>query len=660
MTYPYIFDTLSSATGKMLDDNFNYANAYVDTNIDLAIKFVNNIAALRALLKTGSPNAFALGYYTKGDGGGGEFYYDSQDTTSADNGGTIIVANDGGRWKLLIGGSISVRQFGAKGDGTTNDSTCIQAALSSTATSISVPSGAYRAEGLQITRSLTLRFDKSATFKTVTDGATCLTINCHEPVEVTEGDFSTPSTNSVGGSLVTVTSSVSENWNSKFTNCKFTAPRIANQLLLNFVKGAYWTVNNCDFWGGEYGVVVKNTNNPDGGDNRLLNNRFWGMRVGIIHVSSGGLIVSSNKCLSGPAGIPDIFYWSLFDAGISTVDLMICNNSIESYATFGILLEVGAGAIFGDIQIQNNELADYGSLYTSAVPIAVNGAGGQLKNISISGNIIRNTNGAGIYLNGCDVIRVDDNIIVGEVSGAYTQGINATATATHLVVGANLLRNQTLIDVYPVTNTFLGNVALPVVTSGVQNVSIGDATLLGNTTGSFNTAVGSQALYNNVSYSNISGLGYAALVSGSNQVQLGNNSTTTYVFGTVQNRSDARDKADIRDTVLGLDFINSLRPVDFRWDYRDSYREFNPSTGQVDVLPKDGSKKRTRFHHGLIAQELQSLSASTGIEFGGFQDHKIGGGDDVLSIGYDELIAPLIKAVQELSIKVSQLYEDKS
>ena len=46
---------------------------------------------------------------------------------------------------------------------------------------------------------------------------------------------------------------------------------------------------------------------------------------------------------------------------------------------------------------------------------------------------------------------------------------------------------------------------------------------------------------------------------------------TTYVYGTVQNRSDSRDKADVRDTVLGLDFINKLRPVDFKWDLREQY-----------------------------------------------------------------------------------------
>jgi hypothetical protein len=97
---------------------------------------VSSIAALRALLKTSASNkAFATGYYANGDGGGGPYYYDSSDTTSADNGGTIIVANDGGRWKLSHNGTVSMDQFGAKGDfvpstgAGTDDRAAIQGAL---------------------------------------------------------------------------------------------------------------------------------------------------------------------------------------------------------------------------------------------------------------------------------------------------------------------------------------------------------------------------------------------------------------------------------------------------------------------------------------------------------------------------------------------------
>jgi hypothetical protein len=74
-------------------------------------------------------------------------------------------------------------------------------------------------------------------------------------------------------------------------------------------------------------------------------------------------------------------------------------------------------------------------------------------------------------------------------------------------------------------------------------------------------------------------------------------------------------------------------------------------------LTHDGSRKRTRFHHGLIAQEVRDVLAAKGIDFGGFQDHAINGGDDVLSLGYVELIAPLIKAVQEQQAQIYPLRE---
>jgi hypothetical protein len=106
----------------------------------------------------------------------------------------------------------------------------------------------------------------------------------------------------------------------------------------------------------------------------------------------------------------------------------------------------------------------------------------------------------------------------------------------------------------------------------------------------------------------------------------------------------------VRPTVLGLDFISKLRPVDYRYDYREDYTQQIEVDGTVqsEAVPKDGSRKRTRFHHGLIAQEVQDVISETGVDFGGFQDHAVKGGQDALSLGYTEFIAPLIKAVQEL------------
>lgn len=116
---------------------------------------VTNIAELRTADKTKTQFLFAKGYYTAGDGGGGFYRYDSTDTTTADNGGTVIVSTDGGRWKLILfSNTVSVKQFGAKGDVGTDDTAAIQAAidnvpgyLNTNGATIWFPPGSYRIEG---------------------------------------------------------------------------------------------------------------------------------------------------------------------------------------------------------------------------------------------------------------------------------------------------------------------------------------------------------------------------------------------------------------------------------------------------------------------------------------------------------------------------------
>ncbi|OUS72157.1 hypothetical protein B1748_25200 [Paenibacillus sp. MY03] len=177
-----------------------------------------------------------------------------------------------------------------------------------------------------------------------------------------------------------------------------------------------------------------------------------------------------------------------------------------------------------------------------------------------------------------------------------------------------------------------------------------------NQMGSYGTFLGFAAGYSAtpVSYGNITCLGVGSQVTGSNQLQLGDSSITSYAYGAVQDRSDARDKANIRDTQLGLPFIMKLRPRQFNWDYRQDYVKLNED-GSFTELSKDGSKQRKRFHEGLIAQEVKEVLDGMGVDWGGYQDHTVNGGEDVLSIGYTELIGPLIKAIQELKAEVDAL-----
>ena len=229
------------------------------------------------------------------------------------------------------------------------------------------------------------------------------------------------------------------------------------------------------------------------------------------------------------------------------------------------------------------------------------------------------------------------------------------------------------------SNTAIGVSSLTNNVGGQSNVAIGVSALVNSISVSNNTAIGSNSGAGNTLYSNCTALGAnASFLNGDNQVQLGDSTTTTYVYNTVQSRSDLRDKAEVRDTILGLDFINELRPVDYKWDMREDYRSEMPNPLELDAteeekdahkilmdewiesckpdnLTHDGTYIRSRFHHGLIAQEVQDLIEASGVDFGGFQDHKVSGGGDILSIGYDELIAPMIKAIQELTARINVL-----
>lgn len=241
---------------------------------------------------------------------------------------------------------------------------------------------------------------------------------------------------------------------------------------------------------------------------------------------------------------------------------------------------------------------------------------------------------------------------------------NRTGAIANTCMGRAALYSNTMGN----SNTACGASALFANTTGSENVAIGINALYPNTVGFDNTAIGTNALRykidgsDNTSFNYCTGLGVNSKVSASNQIQLGGSGTTTYAYGSIQDRSDLRDKADIRDTILGLDFINCLRPVDFKWDMRNDYFEntkiLDDNGNFIDKLvkiPKNGSKKRNRYHHGLIAQEVKKVIDEKGIDFGGFQDHSLIGGSDVLSLGYMELVAPLIKAIQEIDAKIQYL-----
>ena len=194
-------------------------------------------------------------------------------------------------------------------------------------------------------------------------------------------------------------------------------------------------------------------------------------------------------------------------------------------------------------------------------------------------------------------------------------------------------------------NTALGRYTLEKNTTGIENTANGCYALWYNATGYRNTANGYYALNNLTTYYNCTGLGYNSQVTGSNQVQLGDSNVTVYAQKALVTRSDARDKLDIEDSPLGLNFILKLRPCKYRMNSREAYFEKGQERDFTAV--NDGSKAGKRPHYGLIAQEVKEVMNELGVDFAGYLDSKVDGGEDVLSLGYTEFIAPMIKAIQE-------------
>ena len=135
--------------------------------------------------------------------------------------------------------------------------------------------------------------------------------------------------------------------------------------------------------------------------------------------------------------------------------------------------------------------------------------------------------------------------------------------------------------------------------------------------------------------------------------------------GTIQT-SDIREKENIKPTELGIDFIKSLNPVSYKWKsggnkvvkvvYRDSKGNEVDPTSQ-DATPAEIITEQisgTRTHYGLLAQEVKA-ALPDGVDFGGWVLTDKENPDSQQALRYDQFIAPLIKAVQELSAKVAEL-----
>jgi hypothetical protein len=205
-------------------------------------------------------------------------------------------------------------------------------------------------------------------------------------------------------------------------------------------------------------------------------------------------------------------------------------------------------------------------------------------------------------------------------------------------IGYETLRNLTS----PVSgaNTVIGYRAMyNALTSGGSAVLGGEAGY-NTTTGQNNVFLGRASGFNNTTGSNNVCLGLssnAATATTSNSITLGNNSHNILrcAVTSITSLSDARDKEEVAELAVGLEFVKELNPVSFVWNDREE-------TGKHGV--KD---------FGFIAQDLKStqekyeMAETLGLVY---EENP-----EKLEASYGKLIPILVKAIKELSAKVEAL-----
>lgn len=193
-------------------------------------------------------------------------------------------------------------------------------------------------------------------------------------------------------------------------------------------------------------------------------------------------------------------------------------------------------------------------------------------------------------------------------------------------------------------------------TTGIFNVALGVRTLSNNSTGTRNVGLGVGAGPNAGNYTNTAALGSFSVTTASNQVRVGNTAVTSIGgYAAWTNLSDGRFKKNIKENVVGLEFINKLRPVSYTVD-NDKLDKFL-GTDQSEFYKR--STAEPYYQTGFIAQEVEATAEKAGFTtFNGVDKPK--NDKDHYGIRYAEFVVPLVKAVQELSSNNDELKQNQT
>jgi hypothetical protein len=340
----------------------------------------------------------------------------------------------------------------------------------------------------------------------------------------------------------------------------------------------------------------------------------------LLTTGSYNIGIGSQACYGVTTGVENIAigYQAL---GKTAAAFTTGNYNIAIGSSVGISLSSGA----------NNIGIGYGSLITATtgynnITIGSNSAPLLL---AAYGNTVVGTNSASVLAGGYR------NVIIGVESAQFLTGNIAAFTGRDNVIIGSGSCSQPIND---------GNYSLR---TGTKNVCIGSDSWVYDTSdnvvviGYNATGWGSSGITIGSGCSSNGGIniGCTSVQPGPTSIRIGTNGvhTTWYnpAASTTWTSSDKRLKTDITESELGLDFILSLRPVSYRWKRTNA----------------DGTKRpSSRKSLGFIAQDVMGLIDNNKfrlVDDPTIDDPNINESASHLSLAYQDLLAPLVKAIQD-------------
>ncbi|MBF7093299.1 tail fiber domain-containing protein [Flavobacterium sp. ALJ2] len=379
------------------------------------------------------------------------------------------------------------------------------------------------------------------------------------------------------------------------------------------------------------------------------NGSQWVRLVDVSPVASSGWSTTGN-----PAKLTD------FIGTTNNVDLVFKRNNIPVGKLGSSVISLGIHSLTNNSTGLNNVAIGDNALSNNSAGSRNNATGtyALLSNTTGNDNIATGYSALNGNTTGSNNIATGFQALYSNTTGAsnFATGFNALfynkTGSFNIATGHEALQS----NIEGAFNIATGYNALRANTIGGNNIAIGTQALFDNQGGSNNIALGAKALRynysgdNNIAIGNDSGMmannssmltnttaiGYGAKVSASNEIRLGN-----YTIGKLSAQvaltvaSDKRYKENIKTMPLGLDFINKIRPVEY--------------------IRKNNELKTKEW--GVIAQELQQTLQTVNYNDAGLVQED-GSEDKMLSVRYTDLIAPMIKGMQELSEQNNKLEEE--